>query len=147
MGLRVKILYFKARQLLYSYEYLKRIKQSTVGLTQSHLLKSIQADPVAVDFLIDVSKKSGYLLYPVDNHSIYADLIDNQIFCSDVLAPDIDWTCRLKLDDADPIRRLLRHVHALQVDSWFLCGDHHIANTARNNSIAEIRKAVINTLP
>lgn len=153
----MKVLYFKARQLLYSYEYLKGINQSTFGLTQSHLLKSIQPDVSAAEFLIDTSKRSGYLLYPIDNDSIYKDLLDSKIFPACVLAPEIAWTCRLKLDDADPVRRLLKHVHTLKVGSWFICGDvdlrdhpvvaeHHIAKTLRNNSMEEIREAVTNTL-
>jgi hypothetical protein len=126
----MKILYFTARRTLYSYNYLTQIGATTVGLTQSQLFKTIPFDVKAVNALSTAVKGHGYLLYPIDNPDIYRDLINNCVFPDDTLAPDIDWVGRMRLDDADPVRRLLAHSHQLNVDSWFVYGDVDLSHHA-----------------
>ncbi|MGF1771711.1 hypothetical protein L4C42_05280 [Vibrio wakamikoensis] len=126
----MRILYFMARRTLYSYSYLTEIGATTIGLTQPQLFKTIPFDVKAVNALTTAAQEHGYLLYPIDNQDIYRDLINSLVFPDDTLAPDIDWVGRMRLDDADPVRRLLAHSHQLNVDSWFVYGDVDLSHHA-----------------
>ncbi|MBC7001716.1 hypothetical protein BIZ37_04020 [Photobacterium sp. BZF1] len=124
----MKILYFDARSLFYSHCYInssQTIKESFEAWCTTTLktpLSSVPPDPESISRISDAAQKAGLLLYPLGTRYTRRELISERVFHRDALAPDIKLAFRVRMDDSDPIRRMLAHANALGAE-WYVCGD------------------------
>lgn len=125
----MKIIYFDARTLLYSQSYVienESIKESfndQKNLCIDERFRIAKPDLSSARRLAAVASEVGALLYPT-SPAIYSPqiLIDHGVLPENVLAPFIDTSFRLRLDDTDWLRSTLAHSAECSAD-WYICGD------------------------
>ncbi|HHB1579567.1 TPA: hypothetical protein ACN983_004684 [Vibrio parahaemolyticus] len=122
----MKILYIDILSLFYSQQYI----HSDNSISQAYenwrcgspvnLLKVVTPDLTGVERLRRAAVESGFKLYPLGTKYSRTLLIEVGLFNADELAPDVMLSIRM--DDSDPVRRMIAHAHALNA-SWYVCGD------------------------
>jgi hypothetical protein len=127
-GVSVKILYFDMLSLFYSNEYFHhnasvhaKYKDWFSTRTKT-LLEMVEPDFQAIDKLRNATSEAGLLLYPLGTFYNRTYLIENSVFPTDELAPDTELPFRMKMDDNDPVRRMIAHAHGLNAQ-WYVCGE------------------------
>lgn len=122
----MKILYFDTFSLFYSQQYLRSDKSILHAYERwrcgspVNLLNAVTPDLVGIERLRRAAVESGFKLYPLGTKYSRTLLIEAGLFNADELAPDV--TIRSRLDDSDPVRRMLSHAFTLNA-SWYACGD------------------------
>ncbi|MDN3631442.1 hypothetical protein [Vibrio lentus] len=125
----MKVLYFDPLTTLYSHAYInsnKEVKsaffnEKFMGIKQT--LLNVTPDHKSARMLADVAQSVGALLYPTTPQSYPRELlIQCGIFNDNQLAPFIDLSLRLRLDDADWLRTTRKHAELLNA-GWYVCGD------------------------
>ena len=122
----MKILYFDTHSLFYSQQYIHSDKSLSQAYEDwrcgSHvnLLKVVTPDITGVERLRRAALESGFKLYPLGTRYTRTLFIESELFAEEDLAPDV--MLRIRMDDSDPVRRMIAHAHALNA-SWYVCGD------------------------
>ncbi len=125
----MRILYIDLHALLYSFQYLQKANllssyQSQMPFhSKEALLKSVAYDSEGAKRLEEATAQASLLLYPVCGGYTRDLLIKHNIFAESLLAPHVDLSLRMRLDDSDAVRQLLEHASAVNTDDWYVCGD------------------------
>lgn len=124
----MKILYFDMLSLFYSNEYFHRNAsihakyKEWFNTRTKTLLEMVEPDFQAIGNLRDAASEAGLLLYPLGRCYDREYLIEHGVFSSDELAPETELPFRMKMDDNNPVRRMIAHAYALNA-KWYVCGE------------------------
>lgn len=99
----MKILYFDVFSLL-------RSKSASIAIESAHKLAKAAGE-------------ANLMLHPTLSKYTRGWLVENKIFDSNILAPDVKTNREMRFDDHHPIRHLRAHAYALSVAHWWVCGD------------------------
>lgn len=86
------------------------------------LLLNVEPDRFGAKKLAAAAFEAGLLLYPTGNNYTRDLLVKHNVFPEPQLAPYVDVTSKVRLDDHDPVRCMFAHANALEAE-WFVCGD------------------------
>jgi hypothetical protein len=84
--------------------------------------KSASIDIESAQKLANAAKEANLMLYPTQSRYTRDWLVENKIFESNILAPDVATSRSSRLDDSNAVRHLRAHAHALEAE-WWVCGD------------------------
>ncbi len=124
----MKILYFDMLSLFYSNEYFHcnasvRAKYKEWFNTRTKtLLEMVEPDSQAIGNLRDAASEAGLLLYPLGSCYDREYLVEHGVFSCNELAPETELPLRMKMDDNNPVRRMIAHAYALNA-KWYVCGE------------------------
>ncbi|EJE4176584.1 hypothetical protein [Vibrio vulnificus] len=122
----MQTLYFDTFSLFYSEQYIGSDKNVSQAYEKwrcsspANLLEVVTPDLVGIKKLRKAAVESGFKLYPLGTRYTRQLFIEGELFVEDELAPDIALSIRM--DDSDPIRRMLAHAQATN-STWYVCGD------------------------
>lgn len=85
-------------------------------------LLNVEPDRFGAKKLAAAAFEAGLLLYPTGNNYTRDLLVKHNVFPEPQLAPYVDVTSKVRLDDHDPVRSMFAHANALEAE-WFVCGD------------------------
>ncbi|MEF1250868.1 hypothetical protein QTO09_27125 [Vibrio owensii] len=86
------------------------------------LLEMVEPDFQAIGNLRDAASEAGLLLYPLGSCYDREYFIEHGVFSCNELAPETELPFRIKMDDNNPVRRMIAHAHSLNAQ-WYVCGD------------------------
>ncbi|WP_274018698.1 hypothetical protein [Vibrio parahaemolyticus] len=125
----MRVLYLDLHALLYSIDYLKKhedvfdsFKSQKPFCSTDTLLLNVEPDRFGAKKLAAAAFEAGLLLYPTGNNYTRDLLVKHNVFPEPQLAPYVDVTSKVRLDDHDPVRCMFAHANALEAE-WFVCGD------------------------
>ncbi|MDW1500193.1 hypothetical protein [Vibrio sp. YT-19(2023)] len=125
----MRVLYINAFSLLYSGRFINSIESIRDAYRSGHykksseVMESIPHDPLSARLLEQAAKLAGMLIYPVEPKGAWKLISDRNIFRRSSLAPDIDWTGKLRMGSDNHIARIRKHVEIARVSEWRSCGD------------------------
>ncbi|MCW8333729.1 hypothetical protein, partial [Vibrio paucivorans] len=125
----MKILYFDTPSLFYSQQYIRSDKSILQAYedwrcgSPVNLLKVVTPDLAGVERFRRAAIEAGFKLYPLGTRYTRTLFIESGLFAEEDLAPDV--MLRIRMDDSDPVRRMIAHAHALNA-SWYVCGDSDV---------------------
>ena len=125
----MRVLYINAFSLLYSGRFINSIESIRDAYRSGHYKKSLEVmesiphDPLSARLLEQAAKLAGMLIYPVEPKGAWKLISDRNIFRRSSLAPDIDWTGKLRMGSDNHIARIRKHVEIARVSEWRSCGD------------------------
>ncbi|WP_229618246.1 hypothetical protein [Vibrio parahaemolyticus] len=125
----MRVLYLGLHALLSSIDYLKKhedvfdsFKSQKPFCSTDTLLLNVEPDRFGAKKLAAAAFEAGLLLYPTGNNYTRDLLVKHNVFPEPQLAPYVDVTSKVRLDDHDPVRCMFAHANALEAE-WFVCGD------------------------
>ncbi|MFG0445914.1 hypothetical protein [Vibrio sp. YQ_11] len=125
----MRVLYINAFSLLYSGRFINSIESIRDAYRSGDYKKSLEVmesiphDPLSARLLEQAAKLAGMLIYPVEPKGAWKLISDRNIFRRSSLAPDIDWTGKLRMGSDNHIARIRKHVEIARVSEWRSCGD------------------------
>ncbi|EOV0172433.1 hypothetical protein ACOIWI_000824 [Vibrio vulnificus] len=125
----MRVLYINAFSLLYSGRFINSIESIRDTYRSGHYKKSLEVmesiphDPLSARLLEQAAKLAGMLIYPVEPKGAWKLISDRNIFRHSSLAPDIDWTGKLRMGSDNHISRMRTHIQVAGVSEWRCCGD------------------------
>ncbi|MEZ9709347.1 hypothetical protein AB4254_11765 [Vibrio breoganii] len=127
----MKVIYFTFDSLMFSHRFRSDNPQLSSGTSETRMMTADERfanapyDIESAKRLENVAKELGMLIYPLGTRVKRKDLVKHKIFDTAVLAPDIDWRGRLRMDDSNELRMLHAHRNDVEATSWLLIGDIH----------------------
>ncbi|HDY7661572.1 hypothetical protein NB568_17170 [Vibrio alginolyticus] len=125
----MRILYLDLHALLYSIDYLNKhedvfdsFKSQKPFCSTDTLLGNVEPDRAGAQKLAQAARKANLLLYPTGTSYTRESLVKHNVFPEPLLAPYVDVTSNVRLDDHDPVRCMFAHANVLKAE-WFVCGD------------------------
>ncbi|ELB2095173.1 hypothetical protein QNZ71_004301 [Vibrio parahaemolyticus] len=125
----MRILYIDLHALLYSINYLNKhedvfnsFKSQKQFCSTDTLLGNVEPDRAGAQKLAQAAHEANLLLYPTGTSYTRELLIKHRVFFDWQLAPFVDLSRKMRLDDSDPVRRMFAHASALDAQ-WYVCGE------------------------
>ncbi|TOP68171.1 hypothetical protein CGH11_22650 [Vibrio parahaemolyticus] len=125
----MRVLYVNVYSLLYSPRYINS-NESVLDAylsgrcrTPLDVMRSIPHDVLSARLLEQAALSAGMLIYPIEPRGVRRFILDKNVFRFSSLAPDIDWTGKLRMGNDNHIARIRKHVELTGVKSWRSCGD------------------------